>query len=469
MRRTRAIGTVVALAIAVSVRGWILWGLPHRWHHDAGLYAVHAWRLLHGKYQSLLEGGYAQIPLLGHSWTALWAVLVGTRSLPAIQMPGIAGSLVAIAAAGVIAQRLAPQRPFAPIVTMLLLGMNAVFAAFSTMSAYMDPVLFQALAVAALLLAERHAAWVVVTALAGALSTLAYYSGRWTPVVLALVGIVRVAQGHLSWRRLACAGALTLALLGPQAWAATQPNPSVPHGRLWEPNGRMDMFCTVYTATHGPSDHCPPLMTRIERTLGVFTPSAHDGSTQFGVPGVPLLSAMEVIAVLVGLVAFGGSAEMLLLAWAGSILFVGGALTLNCPFYPRILPAVVPLCIMLGLLCGKAIHERRIVGGAVVLAVIAGAAASHLSVLPRWTAGSTAAWILRVGEDILALPPQRAIAFDAPHRELSCDHPFLLNFIQDRPCRRSTPGVLYRVREATTAPECPTLAFVWNYRVERCE
>ena len=465
MRRTRVIGALVALATAASVRGWMLWGLPHRWHHDAGLYAVGAWRLVHGQYKSLLEGGYAEIPLLGHSWTALWAVLVGTRSLPAIQMPGIVGSLVAIVAAGVIAQRLAPERPFAPIVTMLLLGMNAVFAAFSTMSAYMDPVLFQALAVAALLLAERRAAWIIGVALAGALSALAYYSGRWTPVVLALVGIVRVAQGHLPWRRLVCAGALTLALLGPQAWAATQRD-------LWAPQGRMDMFCMVYTAANGPSEHCPPLMTRIERILRVFTPSAHDGSSQFGVHGASLISAMEVIALLVGLIAYGGSAEMLLLAWAGSILFVGGALTLNCPFYPRILPAVVPLCIAVGLLCGKAIHERRIVGGAVVLAVIASAAASHLSVLPRWTASSTAAWILRVGEDILALPPQQAIAFDSPDRDLACDHPFLLNFIQARPCTPSTPStpaVLYRFREATTAPGCPTLVTIGNNRVERCE
>jgi len=191
---------------------------PPHFHHDCGLFSWYAWRLLAGSYGSILDSGYAGIPLIGHAWTALWAWLVGTGSLAAIRAPGVAASLVAIAAAASIAWQLAPT-PLAPLITIIVLGTNLAFMAFSRMTAYMDPVAFQALAVAALLAAERRALWTIVVGAACAFSTLSYFSGRLTPLVCAGVGLALVAQRRLSMKRLIAAGLLAAAFLAPQVWA----------------------------------------------------------------------------------------------------------------------------------------------------------------------------------------------------------------------------------------------------------
>jgi len=417
-RRFPWVAVLLAFAVVTALRLYRLDDMPPHFHHDCGLFSWHAWRLLSGHYQSLLEGGYAGMPLLGHSWTAAWGWLVGTGSLAAIRAPGVAASLVAIAAAAAIAWQLAPT-PLAPVITILALGTNAAFMAFSRMTQYLDPAAFQAVAVAALFFCERRALWTVVVALACAFSTLSYYSGRLTPVVCAGVGVALVAQGRLSVKRLAVAGLLSALLLAPQVWAF--------HQGILEWRGRIGVFCFLME----PSPHCPSTWEGTRRLLGTFWDHG-DGGTQYG--DGPLFMWLETGALIAAcLWSFTDAGLAMMLVWGAGVLFIGAAITVDPPFYPRVIGGLIPLSVAIGIVAAR-LAERRIAATVVVACALTLAIGWHVGTFINYC-HRPQHWLLTMGHEILALPPGAPIAlFSTEPRALTCDHPFLLAFVQQRPC-----------------------------------
>jgi hypothetical protein len=421
-RRFPWIGALLAFAAVTALRLYRLDDWPPHFHHDCGLFSWHAWRLLSGNYRSLLDSGYAGIPLVGHAWTALWAALVGTGSLAAIRAPGVAGSLVAIAAAASIAWQLAPT-PLAPLITIIVLGTNVTFMAFSRMTAYMDPVAFQALAIAALLAAERRALWTVVVGAACAFSTLSYFSGRLTPLVCAGVGLSLVAQRRLSVKRLIVAGLLAAAFLAPQVWA-------IFHG--WDWRGRIGVFCFLSE----PSPHCPGAWEGTGRVLMAFW-NRGDGGTQYG-GQTPLFMPLEAGTLVIACVlSFFDAGLATLMAWGIGVLFIGAAMTVDPPFFPRIVAAMVPLSVAIGIVAARFANRHALA----TLAVACGltlAVGQHLVAAVRYC-HQPEHWLLTMGHDILALPPRAPIAVASPQAGvLTCDHPFLLAFVQQHPCKAFT-------------------------------
>jgi hypothetical protein len=421
-RRFPWIGALLAFTVVTALRLYRLDDWPPHFHHDCGLFSWHAWRLLSGHYRSLLESGYAGIPLVGHAWTALWAWLVGTGSLAAIRAPGVAASLVAIAAAASIAWQFTPT-PLAPLITIIVLGTNIAFMAFSRMTAYMDPVAFQALAVAALLAAHRRALWTVVAGAACAFSTLSYFSGRLTPLVCAGVGLALVAQRRLSLKRLIVAGLLAAAFLAPQAWA-------IFHG--WDWRGRIGVFCFL----EEPSPHCPGTWEGTKRVVMAFW-NRGDGGTQYG-GQAPLFMPLEAGTLVIACVlSFVDAGLATLIAWGAGVLFVGAALTIDPPFFPRIVAALVPLSAAIGIVAGRFANRHALA----TLAVACGlsvAVGQHLVASVRYCERPEH-WLLALAHDILALPPRAPIALASPERDtLTCGHPFLLAFVQRHPCREFT-------------------------------
>ena len=412
------IGALLAFAVVTALRLYRLDDWPPHFHHDCGLFSWYAWRLLAGSYGSILDSGYAGIPLIGHAWTALWAWLVGTGSLAAIRAPGVAASLVAIAAAASIAWQLAPT-PLAPLVTIIVLGTNLAFMAFSRMTAYMDPVAFQALAVAALLAAERRALWTIVVGAACAFSTLSYFSGRLTPLVCAGVGLALVAQRRLSMKRLIAAGLLAAAFLAPQVWA-------IFHG--WDWRGRIGVFCFLTE----PSPHCPGTWEATGRVVAAFWKRG-DGGTQYG-GGSPLFMPVEAGAlVIAGVLSFVDAGLATLMGWGIGVLFIGAALTVDPPFFPRIVAALVPLSAAIGIVAAR-VANRHLLATLAVACGLTLAVGQQLLASVRYC-HQPEHFLLTMGHDILALPAQAPIAVASPHPStLTCDHPFLLAFIQKHPC-----------------------------------
>ncbi|HVO28354.1 MAG TPA: hypothetical protein VMW56_32525 [Candidatus Margulisiibacteriota bacterium] len=433
-RRFPWIGALLAFAAVTALRLYRLDDWPPHFHHDCGLFSWHAWRLLSGNYRSILESGYAGIPLIGHAWTALWAWLVGTGSLAAIRAPGVAGSLVAIAAGASIAWQLAPT-PLAPLITIIVLGTNITFMAFSRMTAYMDPVAFQALAVAALLAAERRALWTVVVGAACAFSTLSYFSGRLTPLVCAGIGLSLVARRRLPMKRLVVAGLVAAALLAPQVWA-------IFHG--WDWRGRIGVFCFL----EEPNPHCPGTWEATGRVVRTFW-NRGDAGTQYG-GQVPLVMPVEAGALVIAcLLSFVDAGLATLMAWAIGVLFIGAALTVDPPFFPRIVAALVPVSAAIGIVAAR-VAQRHVLATLAVACGLTLAVAQHLEASVRYC-HQPEHWLLTMAHDILALPPRAPIAVASPERDiLTCDHPFLLAFVQQHPCKAFTEFPLPPLQSGTT-------------------
>jgi hypothetical protein len=432
------------MALVVATYFYQFDEVPARLHHDCGLYLWHAWRIVHGQYQSIFHSGYAEIPLLGHTWTAAWAWVVGTDSMAAIRTPSLVAGLLAIVIAASIAWQLT-HRAIAPLVTMVLLGGNGMFLHFARIGAYMDHVPFEALAVAGLIAAGRRWWWSIIAGAACAYATLGYFAGRITPLVCVWVGLILTRQRRLSWTRLLMAGGIACALLAPQILHTGQ-------GWVW--NGRLDQFGFMQP----PSAHWPGVREGSIRTIEALW-RRWDGSSQYG--GGPIFGGVEAAALaLAAVLAIIDWTLALVVGWAVLLLFIGSALTQDTPFFPRIVAAPVPLCIALGILASR-ITARWM--QAAVLALAFWLSVQQVITYRAWAMHPPTHWLYRVGRNILALPRgQPIVLVDPVPDELVCRHPALAAFIQDRPCSdlaampaSPTPGSCYFLAErAAYAVQC---------------
>lgn len=367
--RTRTIlaiaGSILAVAALLLIRVYRLEDIPPNLHHDMAQWALQAMRILDGRVPTLFTNGWAQIPMVGYLWSAL-VIWIGDGSLAATRLASALGGLIAIVAVFFLVRRLYGLLP--ALLATALLGTDHTFVHFSRIQSYMDPVPFHVLAVLGLFagMETGRYGWFALAGLAGGFSTLSYHAGRITPLVMALlVGILVLRHPRVLLRRwfgLLVALFTSVAMVGIQAIIYAS-------GRA-DTYGRADQFAWVgpngidYALLQKTIDYALP---RVFESFWFF----HDASTQYGgsviffAPVAALLAAFIVAAVL----RFWDARGLFLVLWGALVLFVGGVLTRDPPFWPRLVIALVPATIAAGVaaaqLCRGAVAAAGRIGAAV--------------------------------------------------------------------------------------------------------
>jgi hypothetical protein len=256
----------------------------------------------------------------------------------------VAGSLVAIAIAFFLVRRLFGRAT--AVVTVALLGVDQTFLHFSRISStYMDPVPLQLAAILGLVagLQSGRYGWFALAGLAAGFGSLSYHSGRIIPPLVALLGGVLLLAFpraiRTRWRGIVLGAVMLFAAVGPQllVYGTGRGNPL---GRIeqfpWIREGHLDAGALVQTIANG-----------VPRTVGSFW-GVPDSSTQYG----GIVAFFPPIAALLGIGAVAAIARPLpvtqiwVLLWAATILFSGGVLTRDPPFWPRLVTALPPATII---------------------------------------------------------------------------------------------------------------------------
>ena len=333
------VGFVLLFAPVVAIRLWGLDAWPPNLHHDMALTSLQAFLLLDGEAPKWFANGWAKIPIPGYGWQALWAALFG-RSLAAARLEGAISGILALLGVYVLVRRMYGKPTAA--VAVLLLGVSHAFLHYSRIQAYMAPVAFQVVAVAALVeaISTGRTGWFALSGAACGYSALCYHSGRVTPVVLLLISLAFLARHPRLFRKrlpgFLLAGVIALAVVAPQGIVYMQ-------GKA-DAMGRSDQFPW--------SVGIEPLETTVRTGLGPVFGTFHffrDRATQYGDvhPGMfPIGATLLVTSVILALLRLGDVRNTWLLLWALAILIIGGVLTGDPPFWPRIIGAWVPATIL---------------------------------------------------------------------------------------------------------------------------
>jgi hypothetical protein len=333
------IATIAVLGVLFAARLYRLEDYPANLHLDMAQWSVQAYRLLDGEVPTFLTNGWAEIPLAGYGWSALWTAVAG-RSLAACRAASAVGSIIAIGAAGALAARLYGWR--VGLIATIVLGTNHGFLHFSRIQAYMDPIPFHVLAILGLLggMDTGRFAWFALAGLAGGYSALAYHAGRITPPLLALLtAVMLVRHPRLIMRRwpgLLLMAVVGAGVLGPQAIVYAS-------GRAYA-LGRSEMYPFLVGGHVDPALLWETILRGVPRVAAAFW-YLGDSSTQYGGGWpifLPVLAAPFGMAVVAAVLRPHDLRGSLIVLWTVTVLFIGGVLTIDPPFWPRFVTAFVP-------------------------------------------------------------------------------------------------------------------------------
>ena len=472
------VAAVATLAIAalLFVRVYRLEDFPPNLHHDMAQWTMQALRLLDGNVPTLFTNGWAQIPMVGYLWSALITAL-GDRSLAGVRLPSAIGGLLAIVAVFFLVRRVYGLVP--ALLATALLGIDHVFVHFSRIQSYMDPVPFHVLAVLGLFagMETGRYGWFALAGLAGGFSTLSYHAGRITPLAMALVvGLIllRYPRSLLRrWPGLLLAVVTIVAVVGVQAIVYSS-------GRA-DTLGRVDQFAWV-----GPNGIDYALLRQtidfaLPRVFGSFW-FFNDASTQYGgsviffPPVAALLGAFIVAAAL----RFWDVRGVVMVLWGALVLFVGGVLTRDPPFWPRLVMALIPATIAAGVaatqLCRGAVAAAGRIGAVVALsaalALLVADGRDQFETYREFVTGRVAGaerpgratqWVQSLmGRDAQKWGPDSMIYIVAPNPIVhSCTHPTMEYYVygldsQDaRDIREYMPFDRQRTTVVYVLPEMP--------------
>ncbi len=339
-------GAVLLAVLLLGLRVFELADWPRQIHQDMAVWGVQAKRLMDGDTPMLFANdGWADIPLVGYLWSSLFSGM-SDQPIASARIAAALGSLLAILAASLLAARMAGTA--AAFCAAVLLGVNQTFLHFSRIQAYMDPVPFGVLAVFCLLRGFEvgRYGWFALAGLSGGFAALGYHSGRITPIVMITVAAIVIARYPRAlvhrWRGLVLCGVAALATIGPQGLVYLLGRADA-LGRvgqyLWYTHGEVDWDLLWQTIANG-----------VPRVFGSFW-FYRDSSTQYsGATHLfPVTAALLGTSTVAAVIRFWDVRGLLLVVWASLIFFVGGVLTVDPPFYPRLVQVLVPVCVLIAL------------------------------------------------------------------------------------------------------------------------
>jgi hypothetical protein len=341
------------LAVALASRLYRLDTLPYNLDGDFASHGLQARELATAADPKIFTFGWAVIPMIGFLPSALTMKLFGT-GLVGLAMAGVIEGLLVIVCGYLLGRDL--YGPRAGVLTAALLTISYTLLHFSRTSEYIDPVFFTAWAVYFLVRALRWGSGfaAVGAGVMTAFALLMYYSGR--IIVFVAAGLVlAMLVKSLAWTRArakeltlsAVAGLMTLGPMAPLMIAK-------PHDVMAR---TRDVFifrpeCMTHMKGVYQVDTPAEVLVQQARRAALLFFTYTDASTQFGcrrafldeLSGTALVLGLGVV--LMNRRRLGTTLPIL---WIVSILGLGCALTINAPFYPRLVALVVPACLLGGL------------------------------------------------------------------------------------------------------------------------
>ena len=387
----RALATAAAAAIGVAaflLRFAELETLPLAHHGDMAMMGLSARELLRGD-GTLFGVGWASIPWAGYLPAALSMALFGD-DLFGLRMAAVAAGTVAVIATYGIGATLHSRR--VGLLASAVGAIGYIDIHFGRIPAYVDPLPW--LAVGLLLVLRGLRGGRDVAFLGGGMllgwACLLYFSGRIAPLVLA-VWLLHLAlfQRRLlraRWQGIALFALGAVVAVGPMLVFYAQ-HPNVVLGRggvfLWNPETMAHL-----RSGYGVDSAAAVLFEQAWRSLLLFN-YGRSGSIQLALPRIGLNPWLApFLALGAGWVAsrLRSAGPPLAAWWLAVVLVVGSILTLDAPFWPRLvvlLPAAGlvtafgldrTIVAAAGLLGRRPGAERAVAVAAAALLLLVGAA-----------------------------------------------------------------------------------------------
>jgi hypothetical protein len=335
------------LLLALALRAYRLADLPQDLHGDMASHGLQARALLDGASRGLAGYGWASIPLVGFLPTAVAMALSGDRGLLGLGLASVAGGVLSVAGLGVVLHEVLGRR--VALMGAVLLAVSYTHIHFSRIAEYMDPLPFAAWSLALLAVGLRRGPRLafVPGGMALAAAGLVYPAGRVMWVVVPLILLYLLVADRRLWTLyrwdLALMALAALIVAGPLPVIFLQ-HPAQFLGRapaviLLNPEV-MEHLRLKYGVAYDRS----VVLEQLRRMVLVFNYYG-DTSTQFGLAR-PMVDALTGPLVVLG-TAFGlrhmrhwACAQLVI--WLVLVLAVGGVLTNNAPFWPRLVLALLP-------------------------------------------------------------------------------------------------------------------------------
>jgi 4-amino-4-deoxy-L-arabinose transferase-like glycosyltransferase len=345
----------LALALILAAGFWLrfyqLSTLPDDFHGDMASYGLTARSYLLGAEKNIFGYGFYHIPIMGFLPEILTMAVFG-NDIFGLQMSSVLAGMSSLLAIYLLTWRLFDNHRLAALATILT-AINVPHIHFSRIAAYMDPWLFGGLALFLFvdgLKARRTSSFGLAGAFLG-LGLQMYFSGRVLVFIIALFLVYAFFFQRL-WiiqnkRGLVLMTAGILLAMGPGLFS---------HLMNW------DFFISrsreVYIFSQQPLAHLlnkystgsalTVLLTQIKLSLLMFNHTT-DSSTQFGFPHpifASLVSPLLWSGVGVALRRWKQPGMTLSLIWLIVITILGSILTIDAPFWPRLV-GIVPAAALL--------------------------------------------------------------------------------------------------------------------------
>lgn len=376
------------LAIAAALRIPDLAGIPGYVHNDEASNGLTARNVANGFYPTLFTNGWASLPLLGYSWDALFFKLFGD-SLTSFRLSSAVLGLGSVAITMLLGRELFGLR--AGLLAAALLTVFHMHIHFSRVGHHYIQALFAVtlttyLVVLALRYGTRLAA--VGAGIMLSVDIQVYYAARVAYVIVPVVIVYVLLVGDRTlWRRRLS----TIAWLALGWLVGVAPIGAFITGDWSDFTARTrDVLALGGTSTaqdhvfgsYGTHDALAILRTQLWRIVQTFN-FMGDTSEQYGIhqPMLdPISAALFPTAVAYALFRLKRPGFGICLIALASILVVGGVVTIDPPFWPRLI-VIVPILALLiaALLDGLwqladrlvAVPWPALVGGLMLLAAIA--------------------------------------------------------------------------------------------------
>ncbi len=341
------------LAVALVLRTVRLTTLPYDLDGDFASYGVQARAFITGPDKRLFTVGWANIPMIGYLPPVFTMLLFGTGQV-GLNMSGVIEGMLSIVGVYLLGRDFFSRRIgllAAAISTVLYVHVH-----FSRVSAYMDPLPFMVFGLYFLLRGLRHgSAWVfTLSGILFAFGFLMYYSGRSMFVIAALwiiyLVILRPRWIWARWQGLALTALGFFIALGPMLIYFIRDRESlVERSRsvfLFYPPVVQHLFNKYNVTTMSAL-----IWEQVKRTLLMFHYYI-DTSTQMGLPRPfldPFTAPLLALGVGYALFRLRRQAYAFTLLWFTVVLVVGCMLTSNAPFWPRLVPVLPPVALLIAL------------------------------------------------------------------------------------------------------------------------
>lgn len=375
---------LLILLATVVLTGWRLSTAPLRVDGDPASHGLQALEIATGQETRLFAPGWANIPLLAYYPAALGMVLSGDW-LVGNRLAGVYAGLLTVFGVWLLGCELFRREPsptgtrasegnspsLGPLFAAALMAIGYTFIHFSRLPEYLEPVAWGTLSLWALHRGVRTGQRLPL-ALSGLFLGMAgvfYYSGRVFYVVAGAWWLGLLLTRRTWLRPLGWAGVGTwlgglfvflapfagVWLVAPQAFLTRMQEVSI-----LRPDALAHM-----QGVYGVQGLGPVLLENARRAALTFH-IYPDTSTHFGWQG-PMLDMLNGGLLLLGigylLLNLDRLMSWLLLSWLFVVLFLGGVMTTNTPFWPRFLPVLPAIGLITGLTSDRWLTTLRENGG----------------------------------------------------------------------------------------------------------